>query len=176
MPSSLALPPVDHCRGHRFVREQFLACASRLRITSGVSATGNLSRRDAPDSSSSFETLAIKPTRQTDKGLLARIGEAPEALSRQALEARDARSNTAKAATWEEIEILFLSDERVQILNGTNRETRNYAEFGFADGRTSGPNQAWGALRAMAQQRGVLQVVDPRSGAPSFRAGFSAEM
>jgi hypothetical protein len=64
--------------------------------------------------------------------LPSRIGEAPE-LSRQALEVRDARSNAAKAATWEEIEILFLSDERVQILNGTNRETRNYAEFGFAD-------------------------------------------
>jgi len=47
--------------------------------------------------------------------LPSRIGEAPEILSRQALEARDARSNTAKAATWEEIEILFLSDERVQI-------------------------------------------------------------
>jgi len=89
--------------------------------------------------------------------LPSRIGEVPEALSRQALEARDVLSNVAKAATWEEIEILFLSDERVQILNGMNRETRNYAEFGFEDGRTGRPNQAWEALRVLAQQRGVLQ-------------------
>lgn len=87
--------------------------------------------------------------------LPSRIGEVPEALSRQASEVRDA--NAAKSTTWEEIEILFLSDERVQILNGTDRETRNYAEFGFADGRSRAPNQAWGTLRAMAQQRGVLQ-------------------
>jgi hypothetical protein len=36
-------------------------------------------------------------------------------------------------------------------------ETRNYAEFGFADGRTGNPNQAWEALRVLAAQRGVIR-------------------
>jgi hypothetical protein len=86
-----------------------------------------------------------------------RVVEAPEAAYRQASAVVDVLSNAPKATTWEEIQILFLSDERVQILNGPSRETRNYAEFGFADGRTEKPNVAWETLRAMAQQRGVLQ-------------------
>ena len=57
---------------------------------------------------------------------------------------------------WEAIEIVFLSDERVQIRNGTNSETRNYAEFGFADGRNENPNQAWKMLRTLAAD-GVLR-------------------
>jgi hypothetical protein len=68
-------------------------------------------------------------------------------------------SDAVGGTTWEEIEILFLSDERVQIRNGGNRETRNYAEFGFQDGRTGNPNQAWEALRALAEKNGVIQDV-----------------
>jgi len=60
-------------------------------------------------------------------------------------------------ANWEAIEISFLSDERVQILNGTKRETCNYAEFGFADGRNGNPIKAWAILRAMAEDRGILR-------------------
>jgi len=67
------------------------------------------------------------------------------------------QSSDAGAATWDTIEILFLSDERVQIRHGTNGETRNYAEFGFADQRNEKPNQAWVALRALAEQRGVIK-------------------
>jgi hypothetical protein len=61
-----------------------------------------------------------------------------------------------REAAWEDIEIVFLSDERIQICNGVNRETRNYAEFGFADGRTENPNQAWKMLRALAVE-GVIR-------------------
>ena len=75
-------------------------------------------------------------------------------------------SSATGAATWEDIEILFLSDERVQIRNGTNRETRNYAEFGFADGRTGTPNQAWETLRALAEQGGTIQVARAGSSWP----------
>jgi len=67
------------------------------------------------------------------------------------------QSSNAGVATWDTIEILFLSDERVQICNGTNSETRNYAELGFADDRDGKPNQAWVALRALAEQRGVTK-------------------
>jgi hypothetical protein len=67
------------------------------------------------------------------------------------------QSSGVQEPAWETIEIVFLSDERVQICNGVNRETRNYAEFGFADGRNENPNQAWIMLRALAEQEGVIQ-------------------
>jgi hypothetical protein len=63
------------------------------------------------------------------------------------------------AASWESVEILFLSDLRVQIRNGETTETRNYAEFGFADGRAGNgnPNKAWETLRRLAQGSGVIR-------------------
>jgi hypothetical protein len=66
------------------------------------------------------------------------------------------QSGGVQEAAWEAIEIEFLSDERVQIRNGANSETRNYAEFGFADGRNENPNQAWKILRALAAE-GVIR-------------------
>jgi hypothetical protein len=57
---------------------------------------------------------------------------------------------------WESIEIVFLSDERVRILNGANIENCNYGELGFADGRTEKPNQAWVTLRVLARTDGVI--------------------
>jgi hypothetical protein len=65
--------------------------------------------------------------------------------------------DAAGTATWDAIEISFLSDERVQIRNGANSETRNYAEFGFADGRSNKANQAWETLRALAEQGGIIR-------------------
>ena len=62
-----------------------------------------------------------------------------------------------EAATWETIEISFLSDERVQIRNGAKSETRNYAEFGFADGRSKKANQAWETLRVLATEGGTIR-------------------
>jgi hypothetical protein len=58
---------------------------------------------------------------------------------------------------WEQIEIIFLSDERVQIRNGKSIETRNYAEFGFQDGRSQNPNRAWETLRRLAELRGIIR-------------------
>ena len=66
------------------------------------------------------------------------------------------QSSAAQEAAWEAIEILFLSDERVQIRNGAYSETRNYAEFGFADRRNESPNQAWKMLRVLAAE-GVIR-------------------
>lgn len=56
-----------------------------------------------------------------------------------------------------QIEISFLSDERVQIHNGNSSQTRNYAEFGFADRRSGKPNQAWITLRALAEEGGTIR-------------------
>jgi len=45
----------------------------------------------------------------------------------------------------------------MQIRNGANSETLNYAEFGFGDGRSGKPNRAWETLRALAEQRGIIR-------------------
>ena len=64
-------------------------------------------------------------------------------------------------ADWDAIEILFLSDQRIQIRNGAQTETLNYAELGFADRRVergqTKPNLAWVTLRAMAEQNGMIR-------------------
>jgi hypothetical protein len=73
-----------------------------------------------------------------------RFSEAPEVSHEPAV--RD----------WGEVEIRFLSDERVQITVGKQRETRNYAEFGFEDGRSKRPNLAWITLRVLAKQQGTI--------------------
>ena len=58
---------------------------------------------------------------------------------------------------WDEVEIRFLSDERVQITAGQHTESRNYAEFGFEDGRSKTPNLAWVALRSLAEAGGIIR-------------------
>ncbi len=60
------------------------------------------------------------------------------------------------ASTWEEIEISFISDERVQMKVGKQLQTGNYAEMGFADRRSEKPNQGWGMLRTLAAAGGVI--------------------
>src|ERR1022692_2327545 len=59
---------------------------------------------------------------------------------------------------WEDIEISFLSDERVQIQIGSQRETRNYDEMGFADGRNGLPSKPWILLRTLASMQGLISV------------------
>jgi hypothetical protein len=61
------------------------------------------------------------------------------------------------AASWQAIEIFFLSDERVQICDGQQVETCNYGELGFTDSRTGKPNQAWVTLRALAEEGGIIR-------------------
>jgi hypothetical protein len=68
-----------------------------------------------------------------------------------------AQASAPGAGDWEEIEISFISDERVRIRRGKKFETRNYAEFGFEDGRTENPNQAWAILRRLAEKRGSIE-------------------
>ncbi|MEP7354862.1 MAG: hypothetical protein ABI824_16655 [Acidobacteriota bacterium] len=55
------------------------------------------------------------------------------------------------AREWNELTITFLSEERVGIdLKGSERETRNYEEMGFADRRGGKPALAWVALRDLS--------------------------
>ena len=72
-----------------------------------------------------------------------------------------------RVAKWGDIEIRFLSDERIQISAPDHIETLNYAEFGFEDGRNEKPNQAWITLRTFAENQGIVK--QPTSKGQSWR-------
>jgi hypothetical protein len=61
-----------------------------------------------------------------------------------------------RCKSWEEIEISFLSDERIRITEPKRTQTLNYAEFGFEDGRTGKPTRAWKALLILAKNSGPI--------------------
>ena len=80
-------------------------------------------------------------------------------------------SGVQKQLAWQEIEITFLSDHRVEICCGANRNTYNYGELGFQDRRSGKsqepkPTRAWVMLCGIAQQKGTL----PRPPAGKNRA------
>jgi hypothetical protein len=65
------------------------------------------------------------------------------------------------AQRWEDIEIRFLSEERVQIfVNGRPGDTKNFAEMGFEDHRGKGgkPRQAWHLLKVLSANDGIFPV------------------
>ena len=72
--------------------------------------------------------------------------------------AQGAAKPAAQARDWGDIEISFLSDERVEITVGIHTETHNYAEMGFASKLNGKPVLAWETLRAMAQAGGCTMV------------------
>ena len=74
-------------------------------------------------------------------------------------------ANQGGDVIWDTIEISFLSDERVQIRNGTDDKTYNYNEVGFEDSRDGKPNQAWATLRDLALEKGVL-LIDAKRPSP----------
>lgn len=65
-------------------------------------------------------------------------------------------------SSWAEVEIRYLSEERIEIRVGGDLQTRNYSEFGFEDHRNGRPNLAWVTLRILAELGGSIQ--QPPSG------------
>jgi hypothetical protein len=96
-----------------------------------------------------------------DSGKAAEAEGVPPIMALPGQPAKPANGADGDGARWQDIEISFLSDERVQIRNGTKTETCNYAELGFADRRAKRgkpkAKQAWIALRAMAEQNGIIR-------------------
>jgi hypothetical protein len=77
------------------------------------------------------------------------------------------RTEDKKVRTWNEIEIAFLSEERVEIRNGSNGQTTyNYGELRFEDRRNGKPSGSWVILRELAQRGGDM----PRPPAGKARA------
>jgi hypothetical protein len=70
----------------------------------------------------------------------------------------------AHARAWKEVEIRFLSDNRVQVTAAGQSEPLTYAEFGFEDGRSKTPILAWVTLRSLAEAGGTIQR--PQNGPP----------
>lgn len=63
-----------------------------------------------------------------------------------------------RSERWEDIEVSFLSDERVQIRIGNQTETRNYSEIGFENRKNGAPVLAWETLRELAKAGGVIRI------------------
>ena len=83
------------------------------------------------------------------------LGEQPE--DRDSVKTSDPSRNERRPKLWQDIEISFLSDERVQIRVANQIQTLNYAEFGFEDHRNQKPNRAWITLRVFAEYQGILK-------------------
>jgi len=67
------------------------------------------------------------------------------------------RKEEKKPLAWHEIEIAFLSDERVEIRSrGNSTMTYNYGELGFQDRRNGIPSKAWIMLRSLAKSGGEM--------------------
>jgi hypothetical protein len=65
--------------------------------------------------------------------------------------------NKYGADRWEDIEIVLLSDLRLQFKIGDDwGESLNYADMGFQDRRTEKPNLAWKTLQMLAKEGGAI--------------------
>jgi len=73
------------------------------------------------------------------------------------------RKEEKKPLAWHEIEIAFLSDERVEIISGNDRQTYNFSELGFEDRRNGTQNSAWTMLLKLAETHGEMQQPPPGS-------------
>jgi hypothetical protein len=70
-------------------------------------------------------------------------------------------TQASEIRSWPEIEIVFLSDERVGIVSVGDRKTYNYTELGFEDRRNGTPNGAWTMLREIAKKNGTIPRPSP---------------
>ena len=147
---SQKLWPVDQTRRHC---EDFLRCLT-IHAYYGKGSQRGFSRMTSdlngsllPETQTEFEKT---PTWRAYQEALLRLAECQikETLA-------EAASNPG-FNKWEDIEIRFTSDERVQIVAPNFSETRNYNEFGFADARSQKSNLAWETLKTLAQHGGVL--------------------
>ena len=72
--------------------------------------------------------------------------------------ARATDGDLGPTRTWGDIQVWFLSDERVEVTDGSTVLTFNYTEFGFEDSRSGKPNSAWAMLRRFAENEGRLEL------------------
>jgi hypothetical protein len=148
--------------------EQAAAVMARFhaREARAVRIAAGLPPEPSPARATVQEVPLSKPPQPVQASTLSAVPEAQTPPARPCPEEEQNRdpkrdspapSKLAAATTWENIEISFLSDERVQIRAGKKIETRNYAELFFEDRRSGKPRQAWETLRTLAEQRGLIR-------------------
>ena len=72
---------------------------------------------------------------------------------------RDLSGRKAVMVTWDQISIMFTSDDRVQVTVGDQSSSSNYEGLGFANRRSPRSYRtAWKTLRALAESNGTLAV------------------
>jgi hypothetical protein len=92
-------------------------------------------------------------------------GPSAHEVSKPASTDSASRKEENNQLSWQEIEITFLSDERIEIQSGSNgRTTYNYGELGFEDRRNGKPSLAWEVLRELARRDGDMPR--PPAGTP----------
>jgi hypothetical protein len=67
-------------------------------------------------------------------------------------------SGEPRPRNWDELEIRFLSDHRIQYSIAGKAKTLNYGDIGFVDNRTGNPNLSWKMLLNFAQGGGIWPV------------------
>ena len=65
--------------------------------------------------------------------------------------------STLDPTRWEDIELIFTSEHRLQFRVGNETEVFNYGDLGMADGRNENPNLAWNILLQLAQGQGTVR-------------------
>src|SRR5262249_36496551 len=75
--------------------------------------------------------------------------------TRQSASQGNGGAKTGLATKWEDVEISFLSEERIEIRIRDQRQTLNYSEAGFEDRRTGKPSLAWRTLWQLAEWDGI---------------------
>lgn len=93
--------------------------------------------------------------RQQVLAVLREEGDVPGAASAAVAEKR-------QCDTWRDVQIVFLSEHRVQVTAAGRTYTQNYSEMGFEDRKTRRENCAWVMLRQLSGQDGVISK--PRRG------------
>jgi hypothetical protein len=140
-------------------REEHAKLLKHLERVNAIKGFGSLPSPLLQDvSTCAAQTTAFSPLDAPEAPLQPPAAVSGEAQSKVLATALPLQSRASVAAiTWNSIEIVFLSDHSVQIRNGTEAKPLNYAEFGFVDRRNGNPNRAWGMLRTLAKERGVIR-------------------
>jgi hypothetical protein len=103
----------------------------------------------------------MKPTDEVSRPI-------PQTAEARNIEARHSATiqrepQTPSLEKWDLLRVSFVSDQRLQFfIDGQPSDTYNYAELGFADGRSrkgNKPKAAWETVKLLAQCGGTISYV-----------------
>jgi hypothetical protein len=133
-----------------------------LQAVLGVPCTQEADKGTWTKERNSYADLQVNWKQIMGLGDTSRAQNCASSAQASALNAADETVSVVAPKFWHEIEIAFLSDERVEICcRATERKTYNYGELGFEDRRNGKPNRAWTMLREMAKKNGTIQRPSP---------------